>query len=57
MSKWERHPAADDIGMYVQSVGGYCEVSKHKVEFYVPVEYRDFMMLKYPFLEPVDYIL
>ena len=50
MSKWERHPAADDIGMYVQSVGGYCEVSKHKVEFYVPVEYRDFMMLKYPFL-------
>jgi hypothetical protein len=48
----------DDVGFYVQSVGGYFETHRSfEVEFYVPVEYREFILIKYPFLEEVEYIL
>ena len=57
MSKWNRNDAADDISLYVQECGGYFEVTRHNIEFYVPVEYKDFMILKYPFLKQVEYIV
>jgi len=56
MSKWDSHPEADDISLYVQEAGGYFETSRNSVEFYIPVEYRDFMIMKYPFLKEVAYV-
>jgi hypothetical protein len=48
----------DDIGFYAQSVGGYFEMRRgFTVEFFVPQEYREFMIMKYPFLREVAYIL
>jgi len=46
----------DAIGFYAQDVGGYFEVHRHQVEYFVPQEYRDFMILKYPLLEEVPYV-
>jgi hypothetical protein len=47
----------DEIGLYAQSLGGYFEVHRGwEVEFYVPQEYRDFILLKYPKLEEVAYV-
>ena len=47
----------DDVGLYVQQVGGHFETHRgHVVEFFVPVEYRDFVVMKYPFLREVVYI-
>lgn len=48
----------DNIGFYTQSVGGYFEIHRGvKVEFFVPPEYRDFILIKYPFLKEVSYII
>jgi len=48
----------DDIGFYAQSVGGYFEMRRgFTVEFFVPPEYREFMIMKYPFLKEVSYII
>lgn len=57
MSKWDRNPEADDVSLYVQECGGHIEVNRHNIEFYIPTEYRDFILIKYPFLEEVRYIL
>jgi hypothetical protein len=48
----------DEVGFYVQEIGGYFETHRgFVVEFFVPVEYRDFILMKYPFLEEVEYVL
>ena len=47
----------DEVSLYVQECGGYFEIKKRVIEFFVPTEYREFMLLKYPFLTQVDYIL
>ena len=57
ISKWSKHKEADEVSLYVQEVGGYFETQRHSIEFFVPVEYRDFILIKYPFLEEVDYII
>lgn len=47
----------DDVGFYVQELGGYFEMHRgFEVEFFVPIEYRDFIIMKYPFLEEVAYV-
>ena len=46
----------DEISLYVQEIGGHFEIQRHNIEFFVPVEYREFILIKYPFLEEVDYI-
>ncbi len=56
ISKWSKHKEADNVSLYVQEVGGYFETHRHNIEFYVPAEYRDFMLIKYPFLEEVCYV-
>lgn len=56
ISKWSKHKEADEVSLYVQEVGGYFEVQRHNIEFFVPVEYRDFILIKYPFLEEVCYV-
>ena len=57
INKWKRHPEADDVSLYVQECGGHIEVHKATIEFYIPVEYRDFILIKYPFLEEVHYVI
>jgi hypothetical protein len=49
------HPLADEISLYVQNVGGYFEIHRSTVEFYVPKEQFEFTILKYPFLKVVEY--
>ena len=35
----------DEVGFYVQEIGGYFETHRgFVVEFFVPVEYRDFIL-------------
>ena len=57
LDKFSKIPLKDDVSLYVQQIGGYFEIQKSTIEFFVPVEYREFMLLKYPFLTQVDYIL
>ena len=57
MDKYSRISVKDEVSLYVQEIGGSFEIQKRVIEFYVPVEYREFMLLKYPFLTQVDYIL
>jgi len=55
---FNNHDTLDELGLYVQDVGGYFETHRgYVVEFFVPVEYRDFMIIKYPFLEEIEYII
>ena len=56
MNKWLRHNDADDVSLYVQECGGHFEVTRHNIEFFAPAEYRDFIIMKYPFLEEVEYV-
>ena len=56
MDKWARHPEADDISLYVQESGGYMEIHRNTIEFYIPQEYHEFLLLKYPILEEISYI-
>jgi len=44
---------ADDVGFYAQDIGGYFHVRKHNVEFTFPQRYKDFVMIKYPFLKEI----
>lgn len=44
------HPKRDDISLAVQECGGYFEIGKTTINFYVPEKKCDFILLKYPFL-------
>jgi tRNA 2-selenouridine synthase SelU len=57
IDKFSKWPLKDDVSLYVQEIGGYFEIQKYTIEFFVPVEYRDFILIKYPLLEEVRYIL
>ena len=46
----------DELGLYVQECGGHYEIQRYVIEFFVPAEYRDFIIMKYPFLEEVAYV-
>jgi hypothetical protein len=47
----------DEIGLYVQECGGHFAMARsYNIEFFIPVEYRDFILIKYPFLKEVEYI-
>jgi hypothetical protein len=59
LDKWDNSvwDKADEIGLYIQQHGGYIEIHRSTVEFYISPEYRDFVILKYPFLTEINYIL
>jgi len=44
---------ADDVGFYVQDIGGEFAVRKHEVEFIFPQRFKDFVLIKYPFLKEI----
>jgi hypothetical protein len=46
----------DEVSLYVQECGGHYEIQRYVIEFFVPVEYRDFIIMKYPFLQEVAYV-
>lgn len=56
IDKFTKIPVKDEISLYVQECGGHFEIQRHNIEFFVPEEYRDFVIMKYPFLQEVDYI-
>jgi len=56
IDKFSKIPLKDDVSLYVQEIGGYFEIQKRVIEFFIPVEYRDFILIKYPFLEEVCYV-
>ena len=57
IDKFTKIPVKDELSLYVQEIGGYFEIQKRVIEFFVPIEYRDFILIKYPFLEEIDYII
>jgi len=57
IDKFSKIPVKDEVSLYVQECGGYFEIQRHTIEFFVPIEYQEFIILKYPFLQPVDYII
>ena len=57
LDKFSKIPVKDDVSLYVQEIGGHFEIQRRVIEFFVPIEYRDFIIMKYPFLEEVDYII
>ena len=48
---------AEQVFEYVQQIGGRLEIHSSTYEFYVPVNYREFMWLKFPFLNAVEYVM
>jgi hypothetical protein len=56
IDKFSKFETKDEISLYVQECGGYFEIQRRVVEFFVPEEYRDFILIKYPFLEEVCYV-
>ena len=56
VDKFTKIPLKDEVSLYVQEIGGSFEIQKRVIEFFVPVEYRDFILIKYPFLEEVAYV-
>jgi uncharacterized protein (DUF1330 family) len=47
---------SDEIGDYIQQCGGEFYVRRHDVEFVVEEKYRDFVLIKFPFLEEVPLV-
>lgn len=47
---------ADEIGDYVQHLGGEFFCRKHHVEFHVPIKCIDFMLIRYPVLQMESYV-
>jgi len=56
IDKFSKMALKDEISLYVQEIGGHFEIQKRVIEFFVPEEYRDFILIKYPFLEEVCYV-
>lgn len=56
IDKFTKISGKDEVSLYVQECGGYFEIQRHVIEFFVPAEYREFILIKYPFLQEVDYI-
>ena len=56
IDKFTKIPVKDELSLYVQEIGGYFEIQKRVVEFFIPEEYREFMIIKYPFLSEVEYV-
>jgi hypothetical protein len=56
IDKFTKIPLKDEVSLYVQEIGGYFEIQKRVIEFFIPEEYRDFILIKYPFLEEVCYV-
>ena len=50
MDKWARHPEADDISLYVQELGGYMEIHRNTIEFYIPQEYHRNFIIKISYI-------
>jgi len=46
----------DDVGFYVQDLGGEIAVRRHDVEFTVPIQHQLFVLIKYPFLKIIPLI-
>ena len=44
---------SDEVGYYIQQCGGEFYVRRHDVEFVVEEKYREFVLIKFPFLEQV----
>jgi hypothetical protein len=57
IDKFSKIPVRDEVSLYVQEVGGRFEIHKRVIKFFVPAEYRDFVIMKYPFLEEVAYVV
>ena len=55
-NKYQYYEGLDDVSLYVQECGGYFELQRYVIEFFVPEEYRDFFIIKYPFLREVEYV-
>jgi len=47
---------ADEIGLYVQSIGGIFSVHRYHVSFLVPIKEILFLQIKYPILEMEAYV-
>lgn len=46
----------DQVGFYVQSIGGNFSVHRYHVSFHVPIKYTEFMLLKYSCLKMEAYV-
>ena len=57
VNKFKYYGDTDELSLYVQESGGHYEIQRYVIEFFIPVEYREFILIKYPFLEEVDYII
>ena len=56
IDKFSKFAIKDEVSLYVQECGGHFEIQKRTIEFFVPPEYREFVILKYPFLKKVAYV-
>jgi hypothetical protein len=43
----------DDVGFYIQKIGGEFHVARHEVEFTFEERFKDFVLLQFPFLKEI----
>jgi hypothetical protein len=53
MNRWYREfkELKDEVGDYIQGIGGEFHIARHDIEFTFEEKYRDFVLIKYPFLK------
>jgi hypothetical protein len=43
----------DNVGDYIQHIGGEFHIARHEVEFTFEEKYKDFVLLQFPFLKEI----
>ena len=55
LNRWHRE-FKDEVGDYIQSIGGEFHVARHDIEFTFEEKYKVFVLIKFPFLKKIDLI-
>jgi uncharacterized protein (DUF1330 family) len=43
----------DNVGDYIQRIGGDFHIARHEVEFTFEEKYKEFVLLQFPFLKEI----
>lgn len=46
----------DDVGFYIQKIGGEFTNARHEIEFTFEDKYKDFVLIQFPFLKEIKLV-
>jgi hypothetical protein len=58
LNRWckEFRELKDEVGDYIQSIGGEFHVARHDIEFTFEEKYKSFVLIKFPFLKEISVV-